>query len=172
MIDKDLQGLNMRYHGKEQITPAKSQRSIYQQGFRMIYANPVPIAQACQLGKDVVEDALRTIFCAIQDMLKYNMNLVLQFGFCNVHFVNKTVKTTFASYLTQEVKQSNFENSMRRSTASVSSRWRSNTQENFFRSSLGTMIRKPNDEVSEALRRKTEALKWMSMDMSSHGRKL
>lgn len=78
-------------------------------------------------------------------MLKYNMNIVLQFGFCSIHFVNKTVKVSFASYLTQEVKDKEFENSMRRSTASVSSTWRSNTQENFYRSSLGTMIRKPND---------------------------
>lgn len=29
------------------------------------------------------------------------------------------------------------------------------------------MIRKPNDQVTDALKQKTEALKWMSMDMSS-----
>jgi hypothetical protein len=133
----------------------------------MIYANPVPIAAACQMGKDVVEDTLRTIFLAIKDMLKFDHNIVLQFGFANINFVNKAVKVVFAPYLTTEVKDKDFEQNMRRSTAAVSQTWRTNTRENFFRSSLGTMIRNPNQEVNEALMRKTEALKWMSMDMSS-----
>ena len=89
VIDQTLQTLTIRYHNKEQITPAKSQRSIFQKGFRMIYANPVPIAAACQMGKDVVEDTLRTIFLAIKDMLKFDNNIVLQFGFANINFVNK-----------------------------------------------------------------------------------
>jgi len=44
--DKIQTHLN-RYHGKEQITPAGSQKSIYQKGFRTIYANSVPVAAAC-----------------------------------------------------------------------------------------------------------------------------
>ncbi len=43
----------------------------------MIYCNPVPIAAACLLGKDVVQDALTTIFLAIQDLVKYNKDIVL-----------------------------------------------------------------------------------------------
>jgi hypothetical protein len=43
----------------------------------MIYCNPVPIAAACLLGKDVVQDALNTIFLAIQDLIKYNKDIVL-----------------------------------------------------------------------------------------------
>jgi len=57
------------------VTPAKSQKSIYQKGFRMIYANSVPIAAACQMGKDVVEDTLRTIFLAIKDLIKFDHNI-------------------------------------------------------------------------------------------------
>lgn len=93
----------------------------------MIYANPVPIAVACQMGKEVVEDTLRTIFLAIQDMIKYDHNIMLQFGFCNIHFVNKSCKVVFAPYLTTEVKDKEFEPTLRRSTRSVSSTWRSNT---------------------------------------------
>jgi len=167
VIDGDLQALTIRYHGKEQITPAKSQRSIFQKGFRTIYCNPVPIANACQMGKEVVESVLKTIFLAIKDMLKYDHNIMLQFGFCNISFVNKACKVTFAPYLVTEVKDKDFEHNMRRSTAAVSQTWRTNTQQGFFRSTLGTMIRSPNQEVNEALKQKTEALKWMSMDMSS-----
>jgi len=143
--DSDLQALTIRYHGKEQITPAKSQRSVYQQGFRMIYANPVPIAAACHMGKDVVSDTLRTLFLAIQDMIKLDYNLQLQFGFANISFVNKSCKVVFAPYLTHEVKQKEVETTMRRSTHSVSNTWRTNTQRTFLRSSLGTMVRQPND---------------------------
>lgn len=121
----------------------------------MIYANPVPIAAACQMGKDVVTDTLNTIFLACHDMLKLDYNLQLQFGFANINFVNKACKVVFAPYLTHEVKEKEFETTMRRSTASVSNAWRSSTQENFFRSSLGTMIRKPNEQVNSALRHKT-----------------
>ena len=93
----------------------------------MIYANSVPIAYACQLGKDVVEDTLKTIWLAIKDMIKNDINLMLQFGFCTIHFVEKSCKVQFASYLTTEVKDKEFETTMRRSTASVSSAWRTNT---------------------------------------------
>lgn len=50
----------------------------------MVYCNPVPIAAGCLLGKDVVTDALNTIFQAIIDLVKYNKDLVLQFGFANI----------------------------------------------------------------------------------------
>jgi hypothetical protein len=62
VVDPQLQENLSRYHGKEQITPSKSQNSIFQKGFRMVYCNPVPIAAGCLLGKDVVTDALNTIF--------------------------------------------------------------------------------------------------------------
>ena len=37
----------------------------------MLYCNPVPIAAACLLGKDVVQDALDALFLAITDLVKY-----------------------------------------------------------------------------------------------------
>jgi len=117
----------------------------------MIYANPVPIAAACQMGKDVVEDTLRTIFLAIQDMIKYDHNLTLQFGFATISFVNKNMKVTFAPYLTTEVKDKEFETTMRRSNSPVATTWKTNTATEFFKSSLGTMIKKPNAEVNAAL---------------------
>ena len=117
----------------------------------MIYANSVPIAAACQMGKDVVEDTLRTIFLAIKDLLKLDHNVQLQFGFVNISFVNKTMKANFASYLTTEVKDKEFETTMRRSNSPVAETWRTNTQNQFYKSALGTMIRKPNMEVTATL---------------------
>jgi len=106
----------------------------------MIYANPVPIAAACQMGKDVVDDTMKSLFLAIQDMIKFDHNISLQFGFCNINFVGKKMKVVFAPYLTTEVKDKTFETTMRRSNSPVSTTWRTNTQSEFFKSALGTMI--------------------------------
>ncbi len=110
----------------------------------MIYANPVPIAAACQMGKEVVEDTLKSIFLAIQDLIKFDHNISLQFGFANINFVSKNMKVVFADFLTREIKDKEFETTMRRSNSPVSTTWRTNTQSEFFKSALGTMIQKPN----------------------------
>jgi hypothetical protein len=70
VVDEKIQYHLNRYHNKEQISPAKSQKSIYSKGFRMIYANSVPIAAAAQMGKEVVDDTLSTIWLAIEDLVR------------------------------------------------------------------------------------------------------
>lgn len=62
---------------------------------------------------------------------------------------------------------------MRRMNSPVAQLWRTNTQIEFNKSQLGTLIKKPNLKVTEALMQKTQALKLMSLDMSSsamHGK--
>ena len=56
---------------------------------------------------------------------------------------------------------------MRRMTSPVATMWRTNTSKMFQSSALGTMIKKPNAAVTDALAQKTMALKMMSTDMSS-----
>lgn len=139
----------------------------------MVYANPVPIAAACQMGKDVVTDTLNAIFLAVRDLIKFDNNISLQFGFANVQFSNRNLKTYFAPHLTRELSDKEFENRMRRMNSPVSELWRTNTQLEFNKSQLGTLIKKPNFAVTEALMQKTQALKMMSLDMNSsamHGK--
>jgi hypothetical protein len=76
---------------------------VYQKGFRCIYANPVPVAAAAMLGVDVVTDALNTIFLAIKDLIKYDRNIDLAFGFCNVRCINKRLNTTFRDDLSRTI---------------------------------------------------------------------
>ena len=103
VVDPFLQYHLTRYPGKEEISPAKSQHSIYQKGFRTIYANPVPVAAAACLGKDVVVDGLNTIFLAIQDLIKLDKNIDLAFGFCNVRITGRNLKVVFAPELSRSV---------------------------------------------------------------------
>lgn len=70
-------------------------------------------------------------------------------------FVNRNLKVLFADFLTREINEKEFETTMRRSNSPVSTIWKTNTQSEFYKSTLGTMIKKPNNEVSEALMQKT-----------------
>eukprot|EP00350_Pseudokeronopsis_sp_OXSARD2_P012360 CAMPEP_0170541276 /NCGR_PEP_ID=MMETSP0211-20121228/1045_1 /TAXON_ID=311385 /ORGANISM="Pseudokeronopsis sp., Strain OXSARD2" /LENGTH=181 /DNA_ID=CAMNT_0010843937 /DNA_START=126 /DNA_END=671 /DNA_ORIENTATION=- len=112
VVDQSLQMHLARYHGKEQIVPAKSQNSIFQKGFRMIYCNPVPIASACLLGTDVVKDILSTYFLAIIDLIKYGQDLDLQFGFCNISLRGRALKANFSPSFTSSISDKIFEKNM------------------------------------------------------------
>jgi hypothetical protein len=90
----------------------------------MIYCNPVPIAAACLLGGDVVKDALNTLFTAIIDLVKYGINLDLQFGFCCIKIVNRNMKVTFSPSFIERVAHMHFENQMKRSVTPVSTIWK------------------------------------------------
>lgn len=119
------------------------------------------------MGVDVVRDCLDTIFLAIEDLIKYDKNISLQFGFANVQFINRNLKTYFADYMSRELSDKEFENRMKRMNSPVSSLWKTDTRSEFAKSTLGTLIKKPNAQVTEALMQKTQALKLMSLDMSS-----
>ena len=109
VVDPNLQYHLVRYAGKEEISPSISQHSIYQKGYRTIYANPVPVAAAAALGVDVVRDALNTLFLAIQDLIKYDKNIDLAFGFCNVRIMGRNLKTTFLDDLNKTIGSAQFE---------------------------------------------------------------
>ena len=148
VVDPDLQYHLVRYPGKEQIVTARSQHSIYQKGFRSIYANPVPVAAAACLGKDVVTDALNTIFLAVKDLIKYDKNIDLAFGFCNVRFTHRNLKVVFADDLSKEVGGYKFENQMVRQKSPVATLWKTSYNDTFMKSTLGTLVKKPNFQVT------------------------
>lgn len=112
VVDPKIQYHLVRYPGKEEISPAISQHSIYQKGFRTIYANPVPVANGACMGKDVTQDCLNTLFRAIIDLIKYDKNVDLAMGFCNVRMIGKTLSVVFRSDLVQEIKAPQFEHQM------------------------------------------------------------
>ena len=67
--DKKLTDDLIRYPGKEEITKPKSQHSIYQKGFNMVFCNPVPIAASCQLDRDTTEACLNSFARATSDLI-------------------------------------------------------------------------------------------------------
>lgn len=132
VVDPVLKTHLYRYKGKEEVSVAHSQHSVYKQGFKTIYANPVPIASACQMGVDVVKSTLNIIYKAIEDLINiHDKDIQLQFGFCVIQMRQKNLKVVFADYLAKEVSGSQFENTMRRMNSPVSTLWRTNTNKMF-----------------------------------------
>jgi len=78
------------------------------------------VAAAAMLGKDVVTDALSTIFLAVQDLIKYDKNIDLAFGFCNVRFSQRNLKVVFSDELKGDIGNFKFEDKMARWKSPVS----------------------------------------------------
>ncbi len=124
----------------------------------MIYCNPVPIASACLMGTDVVTDAINTLILAFIDLVKYGQDLELGFGFCSIKIKNKALKAFFHQDFNGTVKVKDFESQMKRSVTPVSTIWKTSYTNTFAKSTLGTLIQKPNHEVVKTLDEKTKAL--------------
>ena len=170
VVDEFVRTVLNRFNNKQQINPSKSQHSIFQKGYRCIYANPVPVAAAAMLGVDVVKDALSTLFLAIRDLINFDKNIDLAFGFCNVRFNGRNMRFVFLDNLVKTVGHAKFENQMTRQKSPVSTLWRSKYDDRWAHSTLGSLVKKPNGVVTQTLNEKTHALKIMSLDMSSSGR--
>ena len=107
------------------------------------------------LGKDVVQDALNTIFLAIQDLIKYDKNIDLAFGFCNVRITNRNLKVVFRNDLSKTVGGAQFEEQMVRQKSPVSTLWRTSYNDTWAKSTLGSLVKKPNMQVTQTLNEKT-----------------
>ena len=69
----------------------------------------MPVANGACMGADVTKDALNTLFRAIVDLIKYDKNVDLAMGFCNVRMIGKNLSVVFKSDLVKEVKAASFE---------------------------------------------------------------
>lgn len=61
------------------------------------------------MGKDVTVDALETLFRAIVDLVKYDKNIDLAFGFANIRLISRKLSFVFKDDLVREIKAPNFE---------------------------------------------------------------
>lgn len=51
------------------------------------------------MGKDVTVDALETLFRAIVDLIKYDKNIDLAFGFANIRMISRKLSFVFKDSL-------------------------------------------------------------------------
>lgn len=71
--------------------------SIYQQGIRVSYLNPVPIAAGCYFSSNFVKNTLDVLFKGVLDLIMRGYNLDLDFeGAVNIRIFDKRVRTRFS----------------------------------------------------------------------------
>jgi hypothetical protein len=165
--DPQLRYLIRRYHGKEQLDKPSSQHSVYQKGFQMIFCNPVPLAQACFLDKQVVSDAHSALWSAVRDLTKLGHTINLPFNFCAVVIKNLALEVHFTQAFLSAINDLGFEKQMRKSDFAVSQHWRSTSQGKWESSALSSLWKRPDSREVQSLNDKTYALRIMSLDLSS-----
>jgi nucleoid DNA-binding protein len=167
IVDSKMKYLLTRYPNKEEISFSKSQNSVYQQGFGMVFCNATPIAAGCYLGKEVVTSAIQAFVEAVANLTQLGYNLDIDFGFGKVKINNKNLTCTFKQEFSGTLNQVGFESKIKKAEASTSSHWQTTIQDKWNNSNLSSLYKQPDSEKAHALSEKTLALKIMSLDMNS-----
>mmetsp|Transcript_8989 Transcript_8989/g.8950 ORF Transcript_8989/g.8950 Transcript_8989/m.8950 type:complete len:89 (-) Transcript_8989:143-409(-) len=81
----------------------------------MIYCNPVPIAMACYLDKNIVKDTHNAIFKAIKDLAKLGRALHIPFDFAVISIQNLSLNAKFNQNFKRQVNEKTYEFKMRKS---------------------------------------------------------
>ena len=165
--DSGLEYLLQRYHRKDQVNKPASQKSVYQKGFQMIFCNPVPIAQACYLDKNVIRDAHKALFAAIKDLTKLGRTLHIQFNFAVVVISNMSLNVQFNKNFHGTVNDKEYEFRMRRSDDPCNKFWTTASGDKWRSSALSKLYQEPNSSNVNQMNEKTLALKILSLDLAS-----
>jgi len=166
-VDSKMKYLLTRYPNKEEISFSKSQNSVYQQGFGMVFCNAVPIAASCYLGKEVVTSAIQAFVEAVSNLTQLGHNLDIDFGFAKVRINNKNLTYTYQQDFADSLNQTSFESKIKKAEASTSSHWENTHQDKWNNSNLSSLYKQPDAGKTSELSEKTLALKIMSLDMNS-----
>jgi len=166
-VDSKLRYMLSRYPGKEEISAPKSQNSIYQQGFGMIFCNPAPIATASYLGKEVVSSAINAFIEAIANLTQLGHNLNIDFGFCKITIINRSLSYSYRQDFSQTLNQTSFESKIKKAEVSTSSHWTTTMKDKWSQSNMSALFKQPDSEKVQTLNEKTLALKIMSLDLNS-----
>jgi len=166
-VDSKLRYLLTRYNNKEELISTKSQNSIYQQGFGMVFCNAGPIAAGAYLGKEAVQSAIQAFVEAVANLTQLGHNLDIDFGFCKVKISNKNLSYTYKQDFSYGLNSTGFESKIKKAEVATSSFWQTSMQQKWTASNLSGLFKQPDAEKVQTLNEKTLALKIMSLDMNS-----
>eukprot|EP00331_Platyophrya_macrostoma_P030095 CAMPEP_0176437154 /NCGR_PEP_ID=MMETSP0127-20121128/18436_1 /TAXON_ID=938130 /ORGANISM="Platyophrya macrostoma, Strain WH" /LENGTH=269 /DNA_ID=CAMNT_0017820693 /DNA_START=24 /DNA_END=833 /DNA_ORIENTATION=+ len=167
LVDSKLRYILSRFPGKQEIDFAKSQHSVFQQGFGMIFCNPVPIANATYLAKEVVASILDAFVQAVNDLTQLGYDLRLNFDFCKVHINDRNLSYKYDQSFVEALNRNDYEQKLRRSDTRTPDHWKTTYMNKWMNSTLSTMLKKPEKEEVRTLSEKALALKIMSLDMNT-----
>jgi hypothetical protein len=167
IVDSKMKYLLTRYPNKEEISFSKSQNTVYQQGFGMVFCNATPIAASCYLGKEVVTSAINAFIEAVANLTQLGYNLDIDFGFARVKINNKNLTYNFTQNFSGSMNQVGFESKIKKAEVSTASHWENTHQDKWASSNLSSLYKQPDANKASTLSEKTLALKIMSLDMNS-----
>jgi len=134
----------------------------------MTYLNPIPIAASCFLLQHVVTDSLNAIFAAIYDLINIGKNIVLKTGFCNIYFVDRNLTYSFAPEIGKTITDlMSSESKFRRGITPVETTWKNTAISKWAKSSLSSLLERPQTPLIKTIDNKTQMLKIMSLDLAS-----
>lgn len=145
----------------------KSQHSIFQKGFQMIFCNALPIANCCHLAKHVVHDSHNALFSAIKELTRLRHSLKIKFNFCVLIVQEASLRAHFNPSFLQVIQSKEYEKKMRKSDNSCSSTWKTTTEALWRQSVLSSLWGQPSTQEAVEAQQKTVQLKLMSQDLSS-----
>jgi hypothetical protein len=93
------------------------------------------------VSKDVVKDGLEAIWAAIIDLIKQDVDINLNFGFCRIVIDDRNLKARFRSGFSGEIKNRDFEDKMKRSMSPCSTFWKTSYKSQWKNSMLGQTLR-------------------------------
>ncbi|EGR30907.1 hypothetical protein IMG5_121540 [Ichthyophthirius multifiliis] len=153
----------------------------------MTFCNAGPIAASCFLGKDVVESAHYAFICAVQDLTTLGYSLNIDFQFIKLTVNNKNLQYQYNQEFLNTLNSKNFEikviknilkniyiysyvyiiKQLRKSNIPTSEYWTMSYLKNSDQNSLNTLLKRPNSKQVRYYNEKTQALKIMSLDLST-----
>ena len=134
----------------------------------MTYCNPVPIAAACFMSQKAVVDGLGAITSAIYDLITLGKNILLKTGFCNIYFVDRNMRYSYSpdiTYMTKDLKQS--EEKFKWGITPIKKTWRETSLSKWGKSTLSSLLERPQTPLIKTIDNKTQMLKIMSLDLAS-----
>jgi len=153
-----------KFPGKEEVTPNPG--SIYQQGMKMQYPNPTPIAAGTYYRPAVVDACIKTIFLGILDLSLRGYSMELDFpNFAKVRIMDRNLKVFFSRNFSGTVQHNVAawpSRSMEEKGKSISSTWKTKELSNAM------MTFHPRPDSRHLMRSKTRTLQLgiMSLDMT------
>jgi len=109
-----------------------------------MFCNAGPIAASCYLGKDIVSSAHAAVIQAIGDLTTLGYDLNIDFGFVKLVVRNKDLTYKFQTDFSGVLNSKSYELKMRKSDLPTSDHWKTTYEDKWAKSSLNTLLKRPN----------------------------
>lgn len=110
----------------------------------MIYCNPVPVAHACYLDKDVTESALNAFAKGVIDLVALGKNMEIKIGVITIKINNRNLTYSYDSGFANNLNTTEYEKQMKKSITKTKDHWGQSYDQKWGNSNLSGLITKPN----------------------------